>query len=340
MRGGWIPGAAPDAHVAIVSDVNEAFLNPPSIRRGMVSVIIPVHNRLDLLMETLACARSQTFADREIIVVDDGSTDGTAETLRKFSDVICLRQENRGPSAARNMGLRHARGEFLAFLDSDDLWEPGFLEQCVEGLERVEAGLAFTNWRIIEGRDRVLCEDAFFERPHLCARLDLEDAGWQRLAPEVLRDLFIRKSFIMPSGILFRRVAFSHEWDESFQIGEDQQFILRGVFEKEIGAVCTTRKLWSYRFHDRNFCTNSPDRVRVSRGEIRIKETLLNLYGPRLTGLQRRVLNRSISESYLDLAYHQRMTGARSAGQESLRKAWRSCRSFKVLVALLKSIFQ
>jgi glycosyltransferase involved in cell wall biosynthesis len=95
----------------------------------LFSVIIPTYNRLELLKETLASVRSQRFSDYEVIVVDDGSTDGTAEALAEERTWLrYLAQPNRGPGAARNLGAQVARGDYLAFLDSDDLWLPWTLE--------------------------------------------------------------------------------------------------------------------------------------------------------------------------------------------------------------------
>jgi hypothetical protein len=123
-------------------------------------VIIPTFNRLELLKSTLASVRAQTLNDYEIIVVDDGSTDGTLEYLKLIGDVRIVQQRNQGPASARNCGARKAQGNYLAFLDSDDLWfpwslqvyweviqlheEPSFLAgkpcrfQCENGLRRVE----------------------------------------------------------------------------------------------------------------------------------------------------------------------------------------------------------
>lgn len=91
----------------------------------LFSVIIPTHNRAALLGKALNSIFAQTFSDYEVVVVDDGSTDGTREWLTTVSSrVRVLMQENCGPGAARNVGAKHARGEYLAFLDSDDLWFP------------------------------------------------------------------------------------------------------------------------------------------------------------------------------------------------------------------------
>jgi len=92
-----------------------------------VSVIIPTYNRADLILEALDSVFAQTYTDFEIIVVDDGSTDNTNEILLPFSDkgkLKYIRQSNQGASVARNRGIAEAKGNFIAFLDSDDLFEP------------------------------------------------------------------------------------------------------------------------------------------------------------------------------------------------------------------------
>jgi hypothetical protein len=93
------------------------------------SVIIPAHNRAALLEACLATVFAQRFSDYEIIVVDDGSTDGTPALLAGYGDrVRAWRQDNRGPGAARNAAIREARGRYLACLDCDDLWFPWTLD--------------------------------------------------------------------------------------------------------------------------------------------------------------------------------------------------------------------
>lgn len=90
-----------------------------------VSVIIPTFNRWPLVADAIESVLAQTFSDFELIVVDDGSTDGTIAELSRFgSRLRLLTQPNGGVSAARNLAVRHARGSYLAFLDSDDLWLP------------------------------------------------------------------------------------------------------------------------------------------------------------------------------------------------------------------------
>jgi glycosyltransferase involved in cell wall biosynthesis len=111
----------------------------------LFSVVIPTYNRAELLRIALDSVLAQTFTDYEVIVVDDGSTDGTWEQLQALgSRIHVLHQQNAGPGAARNLGVAQARGDYVAFLDSDDLWFPWTLEiyAGILGNERKPAFIA------------------------------------------------------------------------------------------------------------------------------------------------------------------------------------------------------
>ncbi|MGH7825141.1 MAG: glycosyltransferase family A protein [Candidatus Binatia bacterium] len=96
----------------------------------LVSCIIPVYNGELYLREAIDSILAQTYRPVEIIVADDGSTDGTADIIAEFGEPVhCLRQTNQGPAASRNLGARAATGDFIAFLDADDLWHPDKLER-------------------------------------------------------------------------------------------------------------------------------------------------------------------------------------------------------------------
>ena len=89
----------------------------------LVSIIIPTYNRAKLVTEAVQSALSQTYTNFEILVIDDGSTDNTEEMLKKYdNDIKYIKTERSGPGRARNLGISRAKGEFIAFLDSDDLW--------------------------------------------------------------------------------------------------------------------------------------------------------------------------------------------------------------------------
>src|SRR5882724_669932 len=111
-------------------------MHPSDRRRLSVSVIIPTYNRAAFVTVAVDSALNQTRVPDEIIVVDDGSTDETDRVLRQYGPPVrVVRQENRGRSAARNVGLSQATGDAVMFLDSDDLLMPRNIETCAQVLE-------------------------------------------------------------------------------------------------------------------------------------------------------------------------------------------------------------
>ena len=140
-----------------------------------VSVIIPTYNRSNLVIETLETVLNQTFTDREIIIVDDGSTDDTETALVPYLDKITyIRQENLGVNAARNTALEVAAGEYIALLDSDDLWMDFKLALEVEVLDaNPDVGFVFSDFVVAKSENRN-------ERNGLKAWYTLEN-DWEKL---------------------------------------------------------------------------------------------------------------------------------------------------------------
>jgi glycosyltransferase involved in cell wall biosynthesis len=131
--------------------------------RGLVSVIIPTYDRARLVGAAIESALAQGDRDLEVIVIDDGSKDGTRETLTRAygsnPKVRLLSKANGGVSSARNLGIRESRGEFIAFLDADDVWLPGKLALQLECLRRFpEAGMIWTDMSAVDAEGRVLHE--------------------------------------------------------------------------------------------------------------------------------------------------------------------------------------
>jgi glycosyltransferase involved in cell wall biosynthesis len=123
------------------------------MNRPLVSVILPVFNRAQCVGRAIESVLAQTYSNVELIIVDDGSTDGTAGVLERYRGAATiLRQDNGGAYVARNLGLRHAKGELVAFVDSDDAWLPDKLELQVP-LMRGVVGLVFGNTRIVTATD-------------------------------------------------------------------------------------------------------------------------------------------------------------------------------------------
>jgi glycosyltransferase involved in cell wall biosynthesis len=149
---------------------------------------------------------AQTFEDFELIVVDDGSTDNTREVVRPLQDRLrYVAQKNQGPGAARNTGVAHATGEWIAFLDSDDVWLPNKLSRQVEWSERMRAEICF--------HDVIMNAEA--EGPNLLRRSDLirrQVPGLRQIDSEILPDSFRllveAAPFFLTTSLLLKRSAF------------------------------------------------------------------------------------------------------------------------------------
>jgi glycosyltransferase involved in cell wall biosynthesis len=103
------------------------------MEKNFISIVIPTYNRASFLKEAIDSVLSQTYRNFELIVVDDGSTDDTPKLLSSYGEKIkVIKKANKGPSAARNRGIKAAKGGWIAFLDSDDVWKPGKLEKQVQ----------------------------------------------------------------------------------------------------------------------------------------------------------------------------------------------------------------
>lgn len=114
---------------------------------NLISVIIPAYNSADFLQEALDSVLSQTYPNLEIIVVDDGSMDNTVEVIVPYVEakkIIYLKKENGGPASARNLGIRKSTGEFIAFLDADDVWAAEKIEKQLPLFENPKIGLVFS----------------------------------------------------------------------------------------------------------------------------------------------------------------------------------------------------
>jgi len=139
------------------------------VASALVSVIIPAYNRAQYIQQTVESVLNQTYNPVELIVVDDGSSDGTLELLTEYGDRLRLltheNRVNKGQSASINLGMRYASGKYLAILDSDDYWAPNKLEVLVSFLEEnPDVGLVYSNGYGVSATGEVLYE--FLPRDH------------------------------------------------------------------------------------------------------------------------------------------------------------------------------
>ncbi len=210
------------------------MMPPTAVPR--VTVIIPTFNRAHFLAQAIASVLAQTFSDFEVIVVDDGSTDDTAVVATAFQDdrVVYVRQQNAGRSAARNRGLALARGEFIAFLDDDDLYLPHKLQEQVSFLDQqLEVDIVVSDSDIIDASGKTI-------------------DTWRRWEqhPDLTLDSCVLACPISTCTVLLRKVALEridHWFDADLDRAEDTDFYLRlfaaGALARWLPIIVSARRL-------------------------------------------------------------------------------------------------
>lgn len=256
----------------------------------LVSVIIPSYNRAGIIRETLENIFQQTYLRTEIIVVDDGSTDNTQAVLASYgSRIRWAVQENAGPGPARNRGIAMAKGEIIAFQDSDDAWHPTKIERQVSLLQRAgeSAVCCICNCIVqLPGIEVRSFENANIHPP-------IEEGIWLNPA-EVLATRFI----LFNQAVAIRRKVLERigGFDESFHHSEDDELELRLSLEGPwtfIRKPLATRQAKVERTfgHETTPLMLSENAVRIREGILRIVDRNDHLAG--LRALAERELKRA-----------------------------------------------
>jgi glycosyltransferase involved in cell wall biosynthesis len=294
-----------------------------------VSVIIPAYNVAPYVGETLDSVFSQTFTDYEVIVINDGSpdTEELERELARFIDrVNYVKQENRGASAARNAGLQTARGEFVAFLDADDLWLPSYLDEQIKF--------------ILERNCDLVCADAavFSDGSH---KAETYMESLMTDAPATGEVTFLgllsgEQSLITSGVVVCRERVFDVGlFDEALRNSQDFDLWLR-LSRNETRMAYQRRVLLRYRSRVNSL---SGDEVNVHRRELRVLEKVEREYDlspaeraevVSVIGGRRAVLEFELGKLYL-------ARGEFTAARESFGKANRLRRSLRTRVAVWSS---
>lgn len=201
----------------------------------MISVIIPTYNRENYLKEAIDSVLQQTYQNIEIIVVDDASTDNTKEIVLSFKDKVrYIYQDNKERGAARNNGIAHAKGEFIAFLDSDDAWLPDHLESCLNALKcDNNAGLSFSHSYIINEKGAIISKN----RPYIVNGFMLEKivSNFSSFGCNA-SSCVIKKNILDKSGLFKedRNLAGSEDWEMWVRISSYAKFISTNRFTAKI----------------------------------------------------------------------------------------------------------
>ncbi|HMM19888.1 MAG TPA: glycosyltransferase family 2 protein [Selenomonadales bacterium] len=203
---------------------------------NLVSIIIPAYNVEKYIGECLASVQAQTFANWQAIVVDDGSTDKTAEVIQTIiqqdNRFRLIRQPNGGVSKARNTGIEAATGAYLAFLDGDDMWEPAFLAELMKALQAGKADMAYCGYT------------------HLYAGGIRRKFSYPYASGRVLFDVIQGKTQIHIGAILVKKDLVDRSdlrFTEGCLVGQDQEFIWKLVAQADVQAVAQELMLYRIR---------------------------------------------------------------------------------------------
>ncbi|GAB2633363.1 glycosyltransferase family 2 protein [Belliella aquatica] len=189
----------------------------------LVSIIIPVYNKAAFVRETLDSALVQTYLNTEIILVDDGSTDGSFEILQEYyqkhpDKIVLIDQENQGVSAATNKGIQAARGEYIQFLDADDLLSSDKIANQIKLLAgQSESAIASCEWKIFNDTPKQAQSMFYGVFQNFNSGLDLLLRFWNY------------QEMMQPAGYLTHRslIEKAGPWDESLTINQDGEFFNR-----------------------------------------------------------------------------------------------------------------
>ena len=285
----------------------------------LVSILVPAYNAAGFLEETVRSVLAQTHREWELLLIDDGSTDATPALLGSLSRldprIRTFRQENAGTQAARNFGLRHARGDWVALLDHDDLWLPRKLERQLEiAREHPGAELLFCNFSRWNGEREL---DRHFTR---------ED----RLPSGAVLEKLARHCLFGALTVLVRRDALSRAggFDTRFLRCGDWDLWLR-LAEQGVEARGTLEVLALWRVWEGNL---SGSVVKMRREEVLVLEAALERA---LTDELRSLYRRALAEKRGNLALHEVL--ARSGeGYDVATAAWHAWRLAPKRVRLLE----
>lgn len=219
-----------------------------------ISVILPIYNGEQYLLEAIQSVTSQNFSITEILIVDDGSTDGTSRLIKQLDIDIPIRyfyQENKGPAFARNVGIKNATGDWLCFIDSDDIWPHDKIKSTLEFLKHN------SEVDVLWGMTKF-----FFESKELKSKYLRSEIAEDPLFNTYLGAAFFRKD-------VFDKVG---NFDITLKYCEDLDWYLRAL-EKKIRLVKTSNIGLLYRIHSNN---STHDHFSLNRNLIRMLRNKIN----------------------------------------------------------------
>lgn len=278
----------------------------------LISIILPTYQRAHFIAKAFASIAEQTYQHWELIIVDDGSMDDTESIVKALSAqsknaIHFIKQPNQGPAVARNTGIKAAQGKYLAFFDSDDLWLPHHLNDCVQALEanKKVAWVYGACKRMNLETNEVLCESTFHvdDNDSLFFQLNTRQEGTLNII-EDSRTAFFQICYGLDSGLqnsLIRSEVFSKHLIPTFRIGEDRLFILLAIKSGFTFAYLDNVHVL-YNVHDGNTSDTASNDERYDKRINAMLKLLECLEATEhyvcLTKAEKKALNRQIANDY------------------------------------------
>ena len=284
-----------------------------------VSVLIPAYNAGEFIRPAIESILAQTYQSYEIIVVDDGSTDHTWEVLKPLQErngMRLFRQTNMGAAAARNKGLAEARGEFIAFCDSDDLYVPEKLELQIRYLEEhPDCGLVYSDLLAFCG-DEILCPSYFAER-RPCQ-------GW-------VFEKLIERNFITNVSVMVRRKCLDEVggFNASFRTSEDYELWLRFTRKFQVGYI--PQVLVKVRRHSENLTSNEQH---VCENHLKVLDSIRKA----CPDVAPKTIHKALAGTFWGMGYDSFTRGDYTKARADFIKSYKSypsLRAMKYLLALM-----
>ena len=309
-----------------------------------VSVIIPTYNRAPFLTSAVHSIISQVYNNIEILIIDDKSDDDTRAVVKKlqqkYPSVLYFHNERaKGPSGARNTGITKSSGDYICFLDSDDIWLEGHLKKGLEVFYKYpEIDVLFGNFRVVDYKSGKHLYNFFDQKDLLHDLKAVEISPGTMLLQDNLFMALIQGNFFHLGSIIVRKASMKGILlDENIMFAEDRDFAIN--LYKEANATFAFRKepVFELLRHDSNLC-NTPDSANeqdILEAHLHLFSKYLKLYD--LSNIEKKVLNRQIVQKLSALSYiHGRKKEYRNALScivESLKYGFTSTQ-FKALIKL------
>ncbi|OON67169.1 glycosyltransferase family 2 protein [Hymenobacter sp. CRA2] len=269
----------------------------------LVSVIIPTYNRGAWVAAAIRSALAQSYPCTQIIVIDDGSTDDTRTQVAAFEGVEYYYQANAGQAAARNAGLRHCIGTYVASLDSDDTWSPDFLTAGVAAMQKHALDFVFLNWTASNGHNGL---ESFLHLPERRQRYCAQsDAEWWLLEATQTRQLFIETCPAPSSSLLLRRADLPPSaWNESMRIADDWCLMLDLVLSRPRRGAFTTVAHWQKTVHGGNIYDGRDPLAVIQELGFHDEKQLVTRFQHQLKAPERAVFRQRLARNNFEFAYH------------------------------------